>query len=255
MAPAGCMIGPTAPRRPDVGKVNNRMQISLKRSLGWVEAGFYLGGIALLAVFFLLRFDAESQREAGIAAFHQAAGSGATVRQVRLAAPASTEGVTADIAAPNLELWAEKRIREYEESLKVEAAPPVAVMSVERLGIQVPVYDGADDFNLNRGVARIAGTAAVGASGNLGIAGHRDGFFRGLKDVAVGDRIDLLTGQGSLVYTVASIEIVDPTNVQVLEPTDEPTVTLVTCYPFYYVGHAPKRFIVKATAEHSLANN
>lgn len=252
--PAGCMIVPTAPRPAGVGKVKKRMQSSLKRSLGWVEAGFYLGGIALLAVFFVLRFDADSQREAGIAAFHQAAGSGATARQVRLAAPAAAEGLTADIAAPNLELWADKRIREYEASLAVEAAPPLAVMSMDRLGIQVPVYDGADDFNLNRGVARIAGTAAVGAAGNLGVAGHRDGFFRGLKDVAVGDRIDLLTGQGNLAYTVASIEIVDPTDVQVLAPTDETTLTLVTCYPFYYVGHAPKRFIVKATAEHSLAN-
>jgi sortase A len=230
------------------------MQVSLKRSLGWVETGFYLAGIALLAVFFVLRFDADSQREAGIAAFHQAAGSGAAERQVRLAAAASAEGLTATIAAPSLELWADKRIREYAESLKVEAAPPLAVMTMDQLGIQVPVYDGADDFNLNRGVARIGGTAAVGAVGNLGIAGHRDGFFRGLKDVAIGDRIDLLTGQGNLAYTVSSIEIVDPSDVWVLAPTDQFTMTLVTCYPFYYVGHAPKRFIVKATAEHSLAN-
>lgn len=230
------------------------MQVNLKRSLGWVEAGFYLGGIALLAVFFVLRFDADSQREAGIAAFHQALGPGAAERQVRLAAPAAAEGLTAAVAAPDVELWADQRIRDYEESLKVEAAPPLAVMTIDKLDIQVPVYDGTDDFNLNRGVGRIAGTAAVGAEGNLGIAGHRDGFFRGLKDAAIGDRIDLLTGQGSLAYTISSIDIVDPGDVWVLAPTDLATMTLVTCYPFYYVGQAPKRFIVKATAEHSLAN-
>jgi sortase A len=230
------------------------MQVNLKRSLGWVEAGFYLGGIALLAVFFVLRFDADRQREAGIAAFHQAGGSGAAERQVRLAAPASAEGLTATVAAPDVELWADQRIRDYAVSLKVEAAPPLAVMTIDKLGIQVPVYDGTDDFNLNRGVGRITGTAAVGAEGNLGIAGHRDSFFRGLKDVAIGDRIDLLTGQDNLAYTVSSIDIVDPGDVWVLAPSDLATMTLVTCYPFYYVGHAPKRFIVKATAEHSLAN-
>jgi sortase A len=230
------------------------MQVNLKRSLGWVEAGFYLGGVALLAVFFVLRFDADRQREAGIAAFHQAAGSGAAERQVRLAAPASADGLTATVAAPDVGLWADRRIRDYAESLKVEAAPPLAVMTIGRLGVQVPVYDGTDDFNLNRGVGRIAGTAAVGAAGNLGIAGHRDSFFRGLKDVAIGDRIDLLTGQDNLAYSVSSIDIVDPGDVWVLAPTDLATITLVTCYPFYYVGHAPKRFIVKATAEHSLAN-
>jgi sortase A len=228
--------------------------VNLKRSLGWVEAGFYLGGVALLAVFFVLRFDADRQREAGIAAVHQAAGYGTAERQVRLAASASAEGLLATIAPPNLELWADKRVREYEESLKVEATPPLAVMSIDKLGIEVPVYEGTDEFNLNRGVGRIEGTAAVGVAGNMGIAGHRDGFFRGLKEVAIGDRIDLLTGQGNMAYTVSSIEIVDPSDVWVLAPTDQATVTLVTCYPFYYVGHAPKRFIVKAAAEHSLAN-
>ncbi len=128
-------------------------------------------------------------------------------------------------------------------------------MTIEKLGIQVPVYDGADDFNLNRGVGRIKGTSTVGGDGNLGVAGHRDGFFRGLKDIAIGDGIDLLTVYGKEVYTVSSIDIVDPSDVWVLAPSEEKTITLVTCYPFYYVGHAPKRFIVKATAEHSLVNN
>lgn len=230
------------------------MQVNLKRSLGWVEAGFYLGGIALLAVFSLLRFNADSQREAGIAAFHRAAGSAVAERQVQLSAPTSAEDLTATIAPPNLDLWADKRIREYEESLKLESTPPLAVMTIDKLDIEVPVYDGTDEFNLNRGVGRIEGTAPVGVAGNLGIAGHRDGFFRGLKDIAIGDRIDLLSGEGSLGYTVSSIDIVDPSDVEVLAPTDLATITLVTCYPFYYVGHAPKRFIVKAAAEHSLAN-
>ena len=236
------------------------MQENLRRHLGWVEAGLYVGGVILLGVFFLLRLEGERQREAGIEAFHLAADS--VVRQARaseqrvsLAGPESGESIETAVAAPNLELWAEKRILEYEESLRVEADPPLALMTIEKLGIQVPVYDGADDFNLNRGVGRIKGTSAVGAEGNLGVAGHRDGFFRGLKDVAIGDGIDLLTVYGKEVYTVSSIDIVDPSDVWVLAPSAEKTITLVTCYPFYYVGHAPKRFIVKATAEHSFVDN
>jgi sortase A len=219
------------------------MQTSLKNGLGWVEAGLYLGGVALLATFFLLRFEGERQREAGIAAFENAVG-----QELRIPGPAAGEEIAAVVSAPDQSLWTEKRIREYEESLAVAAAPPLAVMTVAKLGIQVPVYDGADDFNLNRGVARIAGTATVDGDGNLGIAGHRDGFFRGLKDIAIGDKVELLTTRGPMSYAVSSIEIVEPTDVWVLAPTDDKTVTLVTCYPFYYVGHAPKRFIVKATA-------
>jgi len=236
------------------------MKEKLRKNLRWVEVGFYLGGVALLAVFFLLRSEGERQREAGIEAFHLASESlvseaAASDREVILAGPDAASTLDATIASPNLELWAEKRIREYEQSLLVEAGVPLAVMSIDKLGIQVPVYDGADDLNLNRGVGRIRGTAAVGADGNLGIAGHRDSFFRGLKDIAIGDGIDLLTANGNEAYKVSSIEIVDPDDVWVLDPTEEKTITLVTCYPFYYVGHAPKRYIVQATAEHSLAIN
>ena len=205
----------------------------LKHKLGWLELGLYLGGVALLAVFFQIRADSDRQREDGLRAFHDAG--------------------LKTVMAPDLELWDARRVAEYEESLKVEAGPPLAVMTIDKLNIQVPVYDGADDFNLNRGVARIKGTATIDAAGNLGIAGHRDGFFRGLKDIAMGDRIELQTARGEVHYAVSSIEIVEPNDVSVLAPTPEQTITLVTCYPFYYVGHAPKRYIVKATAEHSFA--
>jgi len=232
------------------------MHGSLKRSLGWVEAGLYLGGLGLLAAFALIRFEGERQREAGIAAFHAARSAthsaAPTQRQVLLDDAVSGTQLTATVAAPDISQWDAQRIRAYETSLAVEAAPPLAVLNIGRLGIEVPVYDGASDFNLNRGVARITGTAAADTDGNLGIAGHRDGFFRGLKDIAIGDRIELLTGQGARAYSVGSIDIVDPQDVWVLDATNEATLTLVTCYPFYYVGQAPKRYIVKATAEHSL---
>ena len=222
----------------------------LKRKLGWVEAGLYLGGVALLAVFFQIRTEGERQRAEGVEAFHTAVAS-----EIVIANPSSEESIPSSVMAPNKELWAHKRVAEYEESLKVEAEPPLAVMTIDKLNIQVPVYNGADDFNLNRGVARIKGTAAVDTVGNLGIAGHRDGFFRGLKDIVLGDVIELQTTRGMVTYTVSSVVIVDPSDVSVLAPTLEPTITLVTCYPLYFVGHAPKRFIVKATAKKFLAIN
>jgi len=104
---------------------------------------------------------------------------------------------------------------------------------------------------LNRGVGRIQGTAHVGESGNLGIAGHRDGFFRGLKDIGPGDIVELETSYRRKQYLVEKIQIVSPEDVQVLQSTPEPTLTLVTCFPFYYVGSAPQRYIVTASIQDS----
>ena len=83
-------------------------------------------------------------------------------------------------------------------------------------------------------------------AGNTGLAGHRDTFFRGLKGIRTGDRITMTTTNGVLEYIVRHTRVVDPDDVSVLSPTGRPTLTLVTCYPFYYVGSAPRRFIVQA---------
>ena len=110
----------------------------------------------------------------------------------------------------------------------------------------VPVFEGISDLNLNRGAGRIEGTARFGEAGNVGIAAHRDGFFRVLKDVRVGDTLLLERLAATDTYRIVSITIVDPSEVSVLAPTATQSVTLVTCYPFYYVGSAPRRFIVRA---------
>jgi sortase A len=121
------------------------------------------------------------------------------------------------------------------------------VLRIDKLGIEVPVFDGTDDLTLNRGVGRIIGTARLGGTGNIGIAGHRDGFFRGLKDISVGDKVDLMMIEARAAYVVDQIEIVSPDDVRVLQPRGVPSLTLVTCYPFYFVGDAPNRFIVHAS--------
>jgi sortase A len=147
----------------------------------------------------------------------------------------------------DFKLWSMKRISAYEESLSRQFAPPLAMLEIPKIGLEVPVLDGTDDLTLNRGVGRIMGTARPGQGGNLGIAGHRDGFFRGLKDVVVGDRIELEMPRRTETYNVDQIRIVNPTDVQVLEDRGVPTLTLVTCYPFYFIGNAPQRYIVRAS--------
>ena len=149
---------------------------------------------------------------------------------------------------PDLRLWSEKRIKAYQASLLVNVPPPLGVLDIPSLQLQVPVLEGTDDLTLDRGVGHITGTAWLSDGGNIGIAGHRDGFFRALKDIHVGDTIDLHSQQGSAHYLVDEIQIVPPDDVSVLEPRAKSSLTLVTCYPFYFVGSAPRRYIVHAMA-------
>ncbi len=144
-------------------------------------------------------------------------------------------------------LWSPKRIEQYKTSLAEHFDEPIALLKVSKIGLEVPVFEGTDERVLNRGVGRIAGTASAGELGNLGIAGHRDGFFRGLKDVAVGDRIEVETKVGTRIYVIDRISLVDPSDVSVLKDGPVPSLTLVTCYPFYFVGSAPQRYIVHAS--------
>ncbi|MCZ2074691.1 MAG: class D sortase [Bryobacteraceae bacterium] len=118
-------------------------------------------------------------------------------------------------------------------------------LKLPRLGVDAVVREGVDSRTLRRAVGRIPGTALPGEPGNIGLAAHRDTFFRALKGVRKDDRIILETLTGTYEYKVDSTTIVSPSNISVLDPTDNPSVTLVTCYPFYYVGKAPKRFIVR----------
>ena len=129
-------------------------------------------------------------------------------------------------------LWDARRVRAYKESLLVWTAPPMAVLTIEKLRLRVPVFEGTGELALNRGAGWIVGTATPWTPGNVGIAGHRDGFFRGLKDLAIGDRVSLTTPDTTRTFTVEALIIVAPGDVHVLEPRPRSSLTLVTCYPF-----------------------
>jgi sortase A len=130
----------------------------------------------------------------------------------------------------------------------LEVAPHALIGRIEivRLGLSAVVVEGTDGKSLRRAVGHIAGTAMPGESGNVGVAGHRDSFFRSLRNVRTDDIIVLTTLRGDYRYRVVSMRIVGPTDVSVLNPDGSDILTLVTCYPFFFVGNAPERFIVRA---------
>ncbi len=122
----------------------------------------------------------------------------------------------------------------------------VGRLDIPRIGISVMVVEGVDGGDLRRAAGHIPGTALPGEAGNVGIAAHRDTFFRPLRAIQRNDTITVSTLQGVYRYRVVSMKVVGPEDIQVLYPTGRDTLTLVTCFPFNYVGPAPKRFIVRA---------
>ena len=139
------------------------------------------------------------------------------------------------------------------EPLPGEKAPlPAALLGrlrIPRLQVAAMVREGADSGTLSRAVGHIPGTALPGKAGNVALAGHRDTFFRALRNIRKSDAIEFETEKGTFRYVVESTRIVGPRDVGVLAAAGRQSLTLVTCYPFYYVGSAPKRFIVRAVQE------
>jgi sortase A len=131
---------------------------------------------------------------------------------------------------------------------RTSATPGTALGRIEisRIGVAVIIVEGTDEVSLRRAVGHISGTALPGEQGNVGLAGHRDTFFRALRNIRQNDDVTLTTPTGSYHYLVDSIRIVSPTDSDVLIDSGGSVLTLVTCYPFYFVGSAPKRFIVRA---------
>jgi sortase A len=161
--------------------------------------------------------------------------------------PAASSGTLKGTLPVDYSLWNPKRIQAYEASLGEHFDEPLALLKVDKIRLEVPVYEGADEHILNRGAGRIDGMAHFGVMGNVGIAGHRDGFFRGLKDVSVGDSLEIETTSGTQSYVVDWVKVVDKEDTSVLAQEQSPALTLVTCYPFYFVGSAPQRYIVHAS--------
>ena len=162
------------------------------------------------------------------------------------AALASLATVSDPSYEPQYRFWSQERIKAYRASATRDPGPLVGTLQIPALDLLVPLYGDTTELHLNRGVGLIAGMALPGEPGNMGIAGHRDGFFRVLRDIRKGHRLEVRTPGTRYVYEVSGVSIVDANDATLLAPTREASLTLVTCYPFYFVGPAPRRFVVRS---------
>lgn len=119
-------------------------------------------------------------------------------------------------------------------------------IEISRMGMTAMIMEGTDDVTLQHAVGHVSGTSLPGQGGNIALAAHRDTFFRGLRNIRIGDDITLTALNGVYHYRVVSTKVVEPDDTKVLDPTSDDILTLVTCYPFSFVGSAPRRFIVSA---------
>jgi sortase A len=196
-----------------------------------------LAGIGLLLTYGAVRSWSYYQQQAGLEQFAAARAQESAATKV---APATLPSVS----EPDRSLWSAQRIRAYDTSSA--ATMPIGVLRIPAVKLAVPIYEGTSESTLNRGAGRIEGTAQLDEEGNVGIAAHRDGFFRTLKDIHIGAELTLQTARGDRHYQVTSLLITEPTDVAVIARGQTAALTLVTCYPFYFVGSAPQRFIVRA---------
>ena len=200
----------------------------LRRILRWAQLILFAGGVSLLAYCGFVLWDARSFQN----------GARRQLEQLRADRQAARGEVrrTAFPASP-------------------ATSPPavsgglIGSLDIPRLGLSAIVVEGTSATSLRRAIGHITGTALPGQPGNVGISGHRDTFFRPLRNIRRNDIITLTTLFGEYRYRVVSTSIVRPDSVAELDPTRGEILTLVTCYPFYYVGPAPNRFIVRALAE------
>jgi sortase A len=214
-----------------------------RRGLGAAEWLFLLAGLAAVDVFVWVNTSTVLYQAYEDWAFDQ------TLRGLK----PSTRGFVADEIS-----WlfgSRSKVEPPDHAPKAEPLPsekpPLPEMllgrlKIPRLHVAAMVREGADSGTLRRAIGHIPGTALPGKTGNVGLAGHRDTFFRALRNIEKDDTIDFETDAGTFRYAVESTRIVSPRDVSVLSAAGGRTLTLVTCYPFYYVGSAPKRFIVRA---------
>ena len=219
----------------------------------------YTVGVILTGFFAVQLAQGEVERRQGIAAFEQLAQASVAEADVYAANARAADAVADDaegqgttdfeVGEPDTSLWAPGRIEDYQASLTADLPPLLGVLEISSVGLKVPVYSTSNDLTMDRGAGVIDGMAYPHEEGNIGISGHRDGYFRVLKDIQPGDEIMLQTLNGQKKFTIDSTKVVEISDTSMLQDTWDQTLTLVTCYPFYFVGHAPKRFIVTASLD------
>lgn len=146
---------------------------------------------------------------------------------------------------PNMSDWSQTRIDGF--TTAEPTSPLLGLLSIPSIKLEVAVFDGIAEVNLNRGVGRVIPSRRMNGEGNLSLAGHRDGFFRKIGQLTLGQQLSITDLNGEVHrFRVVDTWIVEPKDTYVMKRTSKPSVTLITCYPFYFVGSAPQRYIVRA---------
>lgn len=152
---------------------------------------------------------------------------------------------TTQVENPDTALWSASRIAAWGEAIDL-IDRPIGTLLIPALDVEVPLFPDTNEIALTLGAGLISGTADLNGNGNVGMASHRDGHFRHLKNVSVGDLLLVKTDHRLRQYLVVDTRVVEPSDTWVLDPSEEPSITLVTCYPFHLIGSAPQRYIVSA---------
>lgn len=209
-----------------------RSRLAFPALASGVEKGLWLFSLICLATFVWMKADAwRFQREAA-ADWRRAVAAQTLPSDSSRAGDRSGEGASRPAAAPR----------------RFEPGSPIARLTIPRLDVDVVVAEGTSDSVLQKAVGHLEGTSRPGGDGNVVLAGHRDTFFRPLEGIRAGDRIELDAGEGNRTYLVEWTKVVTPDRIEVAAPTPSPSLTLITCYPFRYIGPAPERYIVRARA-------
>jgi LPXTG-site transpeptidase (sortase) family protein len=235
----------------------------MKKALFYIEKILLLGGFALILIFLAVKIHAYqghsnsvSQVESVIQSNKQLSAqnintdSPLLVGKIELESSSNTAITinteqSSSAALPDMSDWSEKRKTDYHEA--EVSSPILGLLEIPQIDLKVAIFDKASEPHLNKGVARVLQRSKLSGEGNLSLAGHRDGFFRKLGKVVLDDIFTVKDIQGNeFNYQVTKIWVVKPTDVYVMKPTEKPSITLITCYPFYFVGSAPERYIVRA---------
>ena len=209
----------------------------------WLEGGLLLLGLVLVGVWLVSgiesrAFEAIESRKLETALRQEnSSGTPQTPGAAKSpAAQASPKSAVASVTAKGAAVPGSARA----------AKGVLGRIEIPRLQISGMIAEGTDNGTLKRAVGHVVSTAQPGEVGNVGLAAHRDGLFRGLGGVRKNDLVRIVTIRGTYTYRVEWMAVVDPHRVDVLDSTAEPSITLITCYPFDFIGHAPKRFVVRA---------
>jgi LPXTG-site transpeptidase (sortase) family protein len=230
-------------------KFNKNYMVS-KQTILFFEKGCLAVGSCLLLLFFVVKIHAYQGNNNAVNQVEEAILAASISSTTELDSRTIEDGhVTTEIDGHSLthetDYWSAHRKERYREELVTSEL--LGILEIPQIDVKVAIFDKATETHLNKGVARVLGTSSLAGEGNLSIAGHRDSFFRNLGQLVVGDEMKVNDMKGNtFTYQVVKSWIVKPTDTHVLNKTENSSITLITCYPFYFVGSAPERYILRA---------